>query len=85
MLLQEIALKLNVPPRQLELASLQACLERELRLVESEMFRLAHKYGIRTVQELDGMTTFPTPIGRMYPRFPTTFMMESKTCHCHSI
>ena len=53
MLPQEIALKLDVPPRQLELASLQAYLEHELRLVESEMLRLAHKYGIQTVQELD--------------------------------
>jgi hypothetical protein len=44
MTLEQVATRLNMTPAQLE---------RKLRLVESELFTLAHRYGVRTVAELD--------------------------------
>jgi len=52
-LLERAATRLNVVPEKLERESLQAYLERNLRLVESELFMLAHRYGVQTVEELD--------------------------------
>ena len=53
MILEQVATRLNTTPAQLERDSLQVYLERKLRLVESELFTLAHRYGVRTVAELD--------------------------------
>jgi len=53
MLLERAATRLNVVPEKLERDSLQAYLERNLRLVESELFMLARRYGVQTVAELD--------------------------------
>jgi parvulin-like peptidyl-prolyl isomerase len=53
MLLDEVAVRLNLTPAQLERESLRVYLERRLRLVESELFTLAQQYGVNTVDELD--------------------------------
>ncbi len=53
MILEQVATRLNTTPAQLERDSLQVYLERKLRLVESELFTLSHRYGVRTVAELD--------------------------------
>lgn len=53
MLLDEVAVRLNLTPAQLERESLRVYLERRLRLVESELFALAQRYGVNTVDELD--------------------------------
>ena len=53
MLLERAATRLNIVPEKLERESLQAYLERNLRLVESELFMLAQRYGVQTVEELD--------------------------------
>jgi hypothetical protein len=50
-----IALKLNLSPQELEKASLQLFLTRQLRLVESQLLNLARKYGVKTVTELDAL------------------------------
>ncbi len=53
MLLDEVAVRLNLTPAQLERESLRVYLERRLRLVESELFALAQQYGVKTVEELE--------------------------------
>jgi hypothetical protein len=53
MLLDEVAVRLNLTPAQLERDSLRVYLERRLRLVESELFLLAQRYGLQTVEALD--------------------------------
>jgi hypothetical protein len=53
MLLDEVAVRLNLTPAQLERDSLRVYLERRLRLVESELFSLAQRYGLQTIEELD--------------------------------
>jgi hypothetical protein len=53
MLLEQVAARLNTPPAELERESICAYLERRLRLVESEFFSLAHRYGVESVAELD--------------------------------
>jgi hypothetical protein len=53
MLLERVAARLNTEPEQLERESLRVYLERKLRLAESELFSLAHRYGVQTVFELD--------------------------------
>ena len=45
MLFEQVAVRLDTTPEQLERDS--------LRLVESELFSLAHRYGVQTVFELD--------------------------------
>ena len=52
-LLERAATRLNVVPEKLERESLRAYLERNLRLVESELYMLAQRYGVQTVEELD--------------------------------
>lgn len=52
-LLERAATRLNVVPKKLERESLQVYLERNLRLVESELYMLAQRYGVQTVEELD--------------------------------
>ena len=48
-----IAMRLQLPPQELERASLRLFLRHQLRLVESQLLDLVHKYGVRTVTELD--------------------------------
>ncbi|MGC9393401.1 MAG: hypothetical protein ACP5J4_00950 [Anaerolineae bacterium] len=50
---ETIALKLQVSPEELERESLRLFLRHQMRLIESQLFSLAHKYGVRTVVELD--------------------------------
>jgi hypothetical protein len=50
---ESIALKLKLSPQELERASLRLFLTHRLRLVDSQRLSLAHKYGVRTITELD--------------------------------
>ena len=50
---ESIASKLQLAPQELEQASLRLFLNHKLRLVESQLLGLAHKYGVQTVTELD--------------------------------
>ena len=50
---ESIALKLQLSPQELELESLRLFLRHRLRLIESQLLRLVHKYGVHTVTELD--------------------------------
>lgn len=50
---ENIASKLQLSPQELEQASLRLFLNHKLRLVESQLLSLAHKYGVQTVAELD--------------------------------
>jgi len=53
MLTDAIARKLDMKPGDLERESLQAYLEGRRRQVEAQLFLLATKHGVRTVQEFD--------------------------------
>ena len=53
MLTDAIARKLGIEPKELEKESLQAYLESRRRQVEAQLFQLATKHGVRTVQEFD--------------------------------
>ena len=55
MLIEQIAQKLETKPQTLERESLRLYVEKKLRVVESELLRLAHKYGVQNVTELDEM------------------------------
>ncbi|MEJ2210556.1 MAG: hypothetical protein P8129_16170 [Anaerolineae bacterium] len=50
---EEIATKLQLSPEELERESLRLFLNHRLRLVESQILGLAHRYGVETVTELD--------------------------------
>ncbi|MBN1582435.1 MAG: hypothetical protein JXA89_17135 [Anaerolineae bacterium] len=50
---ESIAPKLQLSPQELEQASLRLFLNHKLRLIESQLLGLAHKYGVQTVAELD--------------------------------
>ena len=52
---ETIALKLQLSPQELERESLRIFLRHQIRLIESELLNLAHKYGINTVVELDSL------------------------------
>ena len=53
MLLQEIADRFEVTPEQVQQDSLRLYLERRRRFVESELYALAHRYGVQTVEQFD--------------------------------
>ena len=55
MLIEQIAQKLETEPQTLERDSLRLYVEKKLRVVESELLRLAHKHGVQNVTELDEM------------------------------
>ena len=55
MLIEQIAQKLETEPQTLERESLRLYVERKIRVIESELLRLAHKYGVQNVTELDEM------------------------------
>ncbi|RLC85732.1 MAG: hypothetical protein DRJ03_10745 [Chloroflexi bacterium] len=52
---ENIALKLRLSPRELERQSLRLFLRHRLRQIESQLLSLAHRYGVRTVTELDDL------------------------------
>lgn len=53
MKISSIAKELNIPSKVLEEKSLRAFLERELHLVESELFSLAKKYGVKSIRQFE--------------------------------
>lgn len=55
MLTEEIARKLDMDAHFLEKESLRAYLETRKRQVEADLFRLAQRYGVQTVQAFDGL------------------------------
>ncbi|TEU18965.1 MAG: hypothetical protein E3J21_04890 [Anaerolineales bacterium] len=55
MLFEQIAQKLATEPQTLERESLKLYVEKKLRIIESELLRLAHRYGVQNVTELDEM------------------------------
>jgi hypothetical protein len=55
MFIEQIAQKLETEPQTLERESLRLYVEKKVRVVESELLRLAHKYGVQNVTELDEM------------------------------
>ena len=50
---EDIALRLQLSPQELERESLRLFLNHRLRLVESQLLSLAQKYNVQTVTELD--------------------------------
>jgi hypothetical protein len=50
---ENIALRLQLSPQELERESLRVFLNHRLRLVESQLLNLAQKYGARTITDLD--------------------------------
>ena len=52
---KNIALRLHLSPRELERQSLRLFLRHRLRQVEAQLLSLAHRYGMYTVTELDGL------------------------------
>lgn len=55
MLIEQVAERLQTKPEVLEREGLKLYLEKKLRVVESELFLLTHRYGVRDVTELDEM------------------------------
>lgn len=53
MVYETIAPKLELSPQELERESLTLFLQHRLRLVESQLLKLAQEYGVQTVVELD--------------------------------
>ncbi|MBU4331684.1 hypothetical protein KKD19_02535 [Patescibacteria group bacterium] len=53
MTIAAIATKLNIPKATIEKESVRDFLERRLLTVETELFLLANKYGVRSIGELD--------------------------------
>ena len=52
---ENIALKLELSPQELERQSLRLFLRHRLRRIESQLLSLASRYGVHTVTELDGL------------------------------
>jgi hypothetical protein len=52
---EDVALKLQLSPEELERESLRLFLAHRLRLVESQILGLARRYGVQTVNELDAL------------------------------
>ncbi len=55
MTLSDVAIKLRLPPEELERESLHLFLSHRLRLIESQLLELAGKYNVQTVTELDAL------------------------------
>jgi hypothetical protein len=53
MLVEQFANRLKTNPEQLERESLRFYLNHQLRVIETELFALARRYGVKTVFELD--------------------------------
>ncbi len=52
-IIDEVASILNISKEKLERESLKTFLERELRNIESEIYRIGSKHGIKSIFELD--------------------------------
>jgi hypothetical protein len=50
---QQIANELKVDPKTLEHDSLKTYFEHELKIIEAELFSLAAKYGVKTIEEFN--------------------------------
>ena len=50
---ETIAPKLSLTPEELERESLRVFLTHRLRLIESQLWELAQRYGVKSVAELD--------------------------------
>jgi hypothetical protein len=50
-----IAVKLKLSPQDLERESLRLFLSHRLRLIDSRRLELGHRYGVRTISELDAL------------------------------
>jgi hypothetical protein len=57
LLLDQIAQSLRISPAQLEHDSLEVYMMRELRVIEAELFHLAQRHGVSSVQEMDAVLT----------------------------
>lgn len=55
MILEKLAKDLRMEPDELMKGSLEVFLKRKLKVIESELFLLAKKYGVLDVQEFDKM------------------------------
>lgn len=53
--LEELAKDLRMKPDELMKESLETFLKHKLKIIESELFLLAKRYGVRNVQEFDQM------------------------------
>jgi len=53
MTFQQIAQELKVDPKILEHDSLKTYFKHELKIVEAQLFSLATKYGIKTIEEFN--------------------------------
>lgn len=53
--LEELAKDLRMKPDELMKESLETFLKHKLKVIESELFLLAKRYGVRDVQEFDRM------------------------------
>ncbi|MBN1658661.1 MAG: hypothetical protein JXA93_09685 [Anaerolineae bacterium] len=52
---EEVALKLQLSPEELERESLRLFLKHRIRLVETQLLGLARRYGVQNVNELDAL------------------------------
>ncbi|MCL7454739.1 MAG: hypothetical protein M8467_17010 [Anaerolineae bacterium] len=52
---EDVAIKLQLSPEELERESLRLFLQHRLRLVESQLLGFARRYGVQTVTELDAL------------------------------
>jgi hypothetical protein len=52
---EEIAVKLQLSPGELERESLRLFLYHKLRLIDSQLLNLARKYQVQTITELDAL------------------------------
>ena len=55
MMYENIALRLELSPQELERQSLRLFLRHQLRRIESQLLSLACRYGVHTVTELDSL------------------------------
>ena len=55
MMYENIALRLQLPPEELERQSLRLFLQHRLRLVETQILGLARRYGVETITALDSL------------------------------
>jgi len=52
---EEVALKLQLSPEELERESLRLFLKHRIRLIETQLLELARRYGVQNVNELDAL------------------------------
>jgi hypothetical protein len=52
---EDVALRLQLSPEEVERESLRLFLKHRLRLIESQLLGLVRRYGVQTVTELDAL------------------------------